>query len=154
MNCSRQLMNLCFCCCCSVLFCTLENARMEFHSLRYRPTFLMGLEPLNLFLPSMNKTESLISESQCYLIIPTLGWEQSFKPHLFQPEWQAFEREGEVNYGARPQALSPSRAQIPPSPSPFNACHAGYTYSSQLFCSLYFAILRKQKIKTWYLKRE
>ena len=25
----------------------------------------------------MNKTESLISESQCSLIIPTLGWEQS-----------------------------------------------------------------------------
>ena len=66
---------------------------------------------------------------------------------------QAFEREGEVNYGARPRALSPSRAQIPPSPSPFNACHAGYTYSSQLFCSLYFAILGKQKIKTWYLKK-
>ena len=71
-------MNLCFCCCCPVLFCTLENPRMEFHSLRYRPTFLMGLKPLNLFLPSMNKTESLISESQCSLIIPTLGWEQSF----------------------------------------------------------------------------
>ena len=24
--------------------------------------------------------------------------------------------------------LSPSRAQIPPSPSPFNACHAGYDF--------------------------
>lgn len=27
----------------------------------------MGLKPLNLFLPYMNKTESLISESQCYI---------------------------------------------------------------------------------------
>ena len=29
-----------------------------------------------------------------------------------------------------------------------------HTYSSQLFCSLYFVILLKQKINTWYLKRE
>ena len=27
--------------------------------------------------------------------------------------------------------LSPSRAQIPPSPSPFNACHAGYVFRKQ-----------------------
>ena len=25
--------------------------------------------------------------------------------------------------------LSPSRAQIPPSPSPFNACHTGYNFA-------------------------
>ena len=42
--------------------------------------------------------------------------------------WQALEREGVGNKGARPRARAPhtlSRAQIPPSPSPFNVGHAG-----------------------------
>ena len=74
---------------CSFLYLAKSKNGISFSPVsQWSPTFWMGLKPLNLFLPSMNKTESLISESQGYLITigrtvviisPTHpGWEPSF----------------------------------------------------------------------------
>ena len=49
---------------------------------------------------------------------------------------------------------SPSCAQIPPSPSPYNACVAGYTHTVVLFENMYFHCTCpiKTKILVWFVR--